>query len=56
MFIYTDIDNQCVIKKMRKKCSDIWWVRIKAVILQPFSRLAQARATKHFEDSNADKH
>ena len=56
MFIYTDIDNQCVIKKMRKKCSDIWWVRIKAVILQPFSRLAQARATKRLEDGNADKH
>ena len=56
MFIYTDIDNQCVIKKMRKKCSDIWWVRIKAVILQPFSRLAQARATKRLGDGNADKH
>ena len=41
---------------MRKKCSYIWWVQVKAVILQPFSRLAQASATKRHEDSNADKH
>ena len=41
---------------MRKKCLDIWWVQVKAVILQPFSRLAQASATKRHEDSNADKH
>ena len=39
-----------------KKCLDIWWVRIKAVILQPFSRLAQARATRRLENGNADKH
>ena len=49
-------DNQCLTKKMRKKCSYIWWVQVKAVILQPFSRLAQASATKRHEDSNADKH
>ena len=41
---------------MQKKCSYIWWVHRKAVILQPFSRLAQASAIKRHEDSNADKH
>ena len=41
---------------MRKKCVDIWSIRVKAVILQPFSRLAQARATRHLENGNADKH
>ena len=49
-------DNQCLTKKMQKNCLDIWWVQTKAVILQPFSRLAQASATRCHEDGNADKH
>ena len=49
-------DNQCLTKKMRKNCSYIWWVQVKAVILQPFSRLAQASATRHHEDGNADEY
>ena len=56
MVNYMFLDNQCFTKKVRKKCADIWWVQVKAVILQPFSRLAQASATKRHEDSNADKH
>ena len=53
---YMFIDNQCLTKKMRKNCLDIWWVQTKAVILQPFSRLAQASATRCHEDGNADEY
>ena len=38
----TSFGNQSVTKKMLKKCFWIWSVQIKAVILQPFSRKAQA--------------
>ena len=43
-------------RKCKKNCLDIWWVQTKAVILQPFSRLAQASATRCHEDGNADEY